>query len=188
LNETAIARTALRQRLRAERDAHAAGAGYAVAHAALAAHLAGVLAELEPACLGLYWSIRAEFNAVAALAADPFCNSLSWALPYTRREPREMHYRRWDRQPPAQRDECGIPAPDGRPVVPDVVLVPCVGFTAEGWRLGYGGGYFDRWLAAHPHATAVGVAWAAAEIEAREFAPQAHDLALTLIVTERGVR
>jgi 5-formyltetrahydrofolate cyclo-ligase len=85
-------------------------------------------------------------------------------------------------------DECGLPAPDAGPeVVPDVVLVPCVGYTRSGWRLGYGGGYFDRWLALHPHVTAVGVAWSASEIEQADWEAQPHDRPLTLIVTEAGV-
>lgn len=98
-----------------------------------------------------------------------------------------MHYRQWDRQLPALRDERGIPSVEGAMVVPDVVLVPCLGFTASGFRLGYGGGYFDRWLAAHPHVTAVGIAWSATELTEAELAPQPHDQTLMLIVTERGV-
>ena len=65
-------------------------------------------------------------------------------------------------------DECRIPASAGAEVVPDVVLAPCVGFTASGYRLGYGGGYFDRWLDRHPQATAIGVAWSASEIDEAE--------------------
>ena len=72
--------------------------------------------------------------------------------------------------------------------MPDVVLVPCVGFTGAGYRLGYGGGYFDRWLAAHPHVVAVGVAWSVAELDPATFAAQPHDLPLAFVVTERGVR
>lgn len=180
-------RPALRERLRAQRERFAAAPDFEPAHAALAAQLIAVIGQLEPQCLGLYWSIRSEFNAALALSADTRCSSLPWALPYTRRVPHEMHYRAWDGLAPALRDECGIPATEGAPVVPDVVLVPCVGFTAEGFRLGYGGGYFDRWLAAHAHVTTVGVAWSFAEIARAEFAPQPHDLPLTLIVTERGV-
>ena len=84
-------------------------------------------------------------------------------------------------------DECGILSCDGATVVPDVVLVPCVGFTAEGYRLGYGGGYFDRWLARNPGVTTVGVAWSNAEIMPGAFESQAHDQPLTLVVTEHGV-
>jgi 5,10-methenyltetrahydrofolate synthetase len=137
--------------------------------------------------LGLYWPHRAEFNAVAAVTGDPTLAKLRAALPFAQRTPVQMHYRAWDGQPPAALDERGIPTCEGAPVVPDVVLVPCVGFTASGYRLGYGGGYFDRWLAAHPGVTAIGVAWAEAEIDEASLQPQPHDLTLTLIVTERGV-
>lgn len=98
-----------------------------------------------------------------------------------------MHYRAWDGDAPPLVDDCGIPSSAGAPVVPDVVLVPCVGYTRAGLRLGYGGGYFDRWLAEHPDVTAVGVAWACSEIDADAFEAQPHDQPLTLIVTERGV-
>jgi 5-formyltetrahydrofolate cyclo-ligase len=64
--------------------------------------------------------------------------------------------------------------------------VPCVGYTADGFRLGYGGGYFDRWLALHPDVCAIGVAWSAARLDAGQLAPLPHDVPLALIVTERG--
>jgi 5-formyltetrahydrofolate cyclo-ligase len=99
-----------------------------------------------------------------------------------------MHYRAWDGEPLASTDECGLPAPASGPaLVPDVVLVPCVGYTRTGFRLGYGGGYFDRWLAAHPQTTAIGIAWSGGEIASDVFAPQPHDLALLLVLTEHGV-
>ena len=180
-------RAALRLRLRAERQQFAAAGHFAAAHAALAGHLATAVAQLEPLGLGQYWSIRSEFNAVVALAADPMCDKLPWALPYCLRVPREMHYRAWDRSQPESRDECGIPTAAGAAVVPDVVLVPCVGFTRGGFRLGYGGGYFDRYLAAHPHVTTIGVAWSFCELDETLFAAQPHDIALSLIVTEQGV-
>ncbi len=164
----------------------AASAAAAGAEAALARELRALVAELEPQCLGLYWPQRAEFNAPAALAADAGLAISALALPFARRTPPQMHYRAWDGTPPSLRDECGIPSPEGAAVVPDVVLVPCVGYTESGFRLGYGGGYFDRWLAAHPHVCAVGVAWSGSRIDEAEFAPLAHDVRLALIVTERG--
>ncbi len=180
------ARQALRQRLLEQREQFFAGPSRLQADAALARHLVTVLSALEPDILGLYWPHRSEFNAVAAIAADPMLAKLAAALPFAQRAPVLMHYRAWDGQPPAAVDDCGIPASTGAPVVPDVVLVPCVGYTASGYRLGYGGGYFDRWMAAHPGVTAVGVAWAAAEIDEAALQPQAHDQTLTLVVTERG--
>jgi len=168
------------------RDRVVAESGPAVVHA-LAGQLSELLAELVPDCLGLYWPLRSEFNATVACLADRNLDSLELALPYAQKSPLQMHYRLWDRGEPALRDECGIPCASGAQIVPDVVLVPCLAFTASGYRLGYGGGYYDRWLAAHPEVTAVGVAWSANELSETELLPQPHDHPLMLVVTERGV-
>jgi 5,10-methenyltetrahydrofolate synthetase len=180
-------RPALRAHLRAIRERFASSPEVADAALALARHLRTLVAELEPDCLGLYWPTQSEFNVASLWPADKVATSFRLALPFAQREPRQMHYRLWDGTPPTLLDGCSIPASSGEPVVPDVVLAPCVGFTQGGYRLGYGGGYFDRWLAAHPHAIAIGVAWSLARIDEAEFAPQPHDLPLTLVVTEEGV-
>ena len=181
------ARRALRARLLAERDAFVASTAAEGGRVALSEHLRAALVPLEPACLGLYWPLGSEFNAAAALAADRAFDETTRALPYARRAPRAMEFRRWDGAAPTLVDECGIAASDGAPVVPDVIVVPCVGFTAAGHRLGFGGGYYDRWLAANRHVVAVGVAWSFAEIDLATFAPQPHDVPLAFVVTERGV-
>jgi 5,10-methenyltetrahydrofolate synthetase len=181
------ARQALRKTLLARREQFVAGPGFDLAAAALSCHLVGVLSELEPELLGLYWPQRGEFNAAHAVAADSLFTKRAIALPFAQRTPVRMQYRAWDGRTPTVVDECGIPASEGPPVLPDVVLVPCVGYTAEGYRLGYGGGYFDRWLADHPDVTAVGVAWRVGEIAAGDFVAEAHDLPLTFVVTEDGV-
>jgi len=180
------ARRALRERLLAERERFLATPAAAAAAEALAATLRQVIAELEPECLGLYCAFRSEFNAAAAIVADPRLKELPLALPYARRMPKSMEFRRWDGGPATVIDECGIGSSDGAPVVPDVLLVPCVGFTDAGHRLGYGGGYYDRWLAAHRDATAVGVAWSFSRIDPAIFAADPHDVPLTLVVTEQG--
>jgi 5,10-methenyltetrahydrofolate synthetase len=187
LTDPATRRAELRTRLRAERQQFALSGPFEAAQQALGHHLAAVVAQLEPQNLGLYASIRSEFNAVVALGADPTCDKLPWALPYCIRTPREMHYRQWDRQVPMVPDECGIASAAGPTVVPDVVLVPCVGHAAGNYRLGYGGGYFDRFLAAHPHVTTIGVSWSFAALDKADFTPQPHDIPLTVIVTEQGV-
>lgn len=176
----------MRERLHGLRDRFAAES-LTQASCALAAHLGEVLAELTPECLGLYWPLRSEFNAAVACLDDINLESIVLALPYAARSPTLMHYRTWDRAEPRLRDECGIPTADGAPIEPEVVLVPCLGFTPQGFRLGYGGGYFDRWLAAHPQVTAVGLAWSVTELSEADLLPQAHDQALMLIVTEQGI-
>ncbi len=179
-------RPALRARLKAERAAWLADtpAGHA-APAGLARQLLALLDQLEPMCLGLYWPLEGEFNAVQALLGHAWPEEApQLALPYCYRTPRRMDYRRWDGSEPAGVDEVGIAAPTGGVVVPDVVLAPCVGFTREGFRLGYGGGYFDRWLAEHPGVTTVGLAWSVGEAQ---FAVEAHDLPLGVILTEHDI-
>jgi len=182
------ARQALRTRLLAEREAFVTSGAAETAGVALSDHLRAALVPLEPACLGLYWPLRSEFNAAAALRADRSFDETALALPYARRVPRAMEFRRWDGGTTTVVDECCIASSEGAPVVPDVVVVPCVGFTADGHRLGFGGGYYDRWLAANRHVVAIGVAWSFAEIEVGAFAARPHDVPLAFIVTERGVR
>ena len=180
-------RLALRRRLLAEREQFAAGPGAQAAQASLSAHVARLLTEIEPEQLGIYWPVRGEFNPIAALDAAAL-PKLPLALPYAQRQPPAMHYRAWDGQAPAGADECGLPAPGNGPaVVPDVVLVPCVGYTPSGFRLGYGGGYFDRTLAAAcPRPLAVGVGTESACLPTIH--PQPHDIPMDFIVTEAGIR
>jgi 5-formyltetrahydrofolate cyclo-ligase len=69
---------------------------------------------------------------------------------------------------------------------PEVLLVPLVGFDEAGYRLGYGTGYYDRTLAAPTRPLTVGVGYETARLES--IFPQAHDVPMDLIVTERGIR
>ncbi|MFT7776717.1 5-formyltetrahydrofolate cyclo-ligase [Roseateles sp.] len=167
-------RSVLRRSLLAQRQTFAATPAFQAAEHALRQALPILLDQLEPELLGVYWPLAGEF--------DPGVLSHPRALPFARLEPAALQYRRWDGTLPTARDECGIATSTGAVAVPDVVLVPCVGFTREGFRLGYGGGFFDRWLAQHPGVTTVGLAWSGAETR---FPVEAHDRALTLILTER---
>lgn len=73
------------------------------------------------------------------------------------------------------------PSAEAETLVPDVLFVPLVGFTAEGARLGQGGGHYDRWLAEHPPLLAVGLAWDAQLCDA--LPSEAHDRPLDAVVT-----
>ncbi|TIX50768.1 5-formyltetrahydrofolate cyclo-ligase [Alteraurantiacibacter aquimixticola] len=66
-------------------------------------------------------------------------------------------------------------------IVPDVLFMPLVGFTVTGDRLGQGGGFYDRWLEAHPDTIAIGMAWDMQEVG--DLPVEDHDMPLAAIVT-----
>ena len=71
--------------------------------------------------------------------------------------------------------------------MPDIVIAPVVGFDRACYRLGYGGGFFDRTLAAmSPQPLKIGVAYEELRIET--IRPQPHDIAMDCVVTESGIR
>jgi len=70
-------------------------------------------------------------------------------------------------------------------VVPDVLFMPLVAFTAKGDRLGQGGGFYDKWLAAHPDTIRIGLAWDVQQVPDLPVEP--HDMGLTAVVTTTRV-
>ncbi len=70
-------------------------------------------------------------------------------------------------------------------VAPDVLLVPLLAFDNDGYRLGYGGGYYDRTLSALPRARAIGIAYAGQRVDI--LPRDAHDCRLDAILTENGL-
>ena len=74
---------------------------------------------------------------------------------------------------------------DAPVVEPDVLFMPLVAFTSRGERLGQGGGFYDKWLGAHPDVTRIGVAWDMQEVA--ELPVEPHDMNLTAIVTPTRV-
>jgi 5-formyltetrahydrofolate cyclo-ligase len=77
------------------------------------------------------------------------------------------------------------PGLDAPVVVPEVLFMPLVGFTPQGDRLGQGGGYYDRFLAAHPQTVAIGMAWDVQEVP--ELPIELHDMRLSAIITPTRV-
>ena len=75
---------------------------------------------------------------------------------------------------------------DSEQVTPDAVLVPLVGFDSGGYRLGYGGGFFDRTLASmEKHPVTIGVGFELCRLES--IFPQPHDIPMDFVVTEAGI-
>ncbi len=179
-------RTNLRRELQKKRrDWWDNAADRDVADAALGERLWQVLQQLEPDCLGLYWALPGEFNPNALALQAQRLLGCRLALPRARKSPPSMAYQLWDGQPPSERDDHGIACASGAPVTPDVVLVPCVGHTHDGYRLGYGGGYFDRYLAAHPEVVSIGLGWEVGDIPPERWTAGKHDIPLMVVITER---
>lgn len=108
------------------------------------------------------------------------------ALPWFASREAPMQFRAWQ-LPPLDNtlvpDPWGVlqPEADAPELVPDVLFVPLVGFTADGGRIGQGGGHYDRWLAAHPDAVPIGLAWDAQCVET--LPAESHDRPLRAVVT-----
>jgi 5-formyltetrahydrofolate cyclo-ligase len=174
-----------RQRLLALRTATPA-APRRVWGRAIEARLHPMLAERPGMILGVYWPFQAEFDArplVERLIAAGF----SAALPVVVDKKGPLEYRIWRPGDPLIDGVWGIPIPERREVVvPQAVLAPLVGFDRQCYRLGYGGGYFDRTLASlTPKPTAIGVGFELSRLETIH--PQDFDIPMDLIVTEAGI-
>ena len=151
--------------------------------AAITTALDALLAPRQGALVGCYWPFRGEYDP-RWLLRQWHGRGMRLALPVAAERAKPLLFRSWrpgDRLTPGLWD---IPVPaEGDPVSPDVLLVPVVGFDRHLYRLGYGGGYFDRTLAAlETKPLAVGVGFEQARIPT--IFPQLHDVPMDVIVTE----
>jgi 5-formyltetrahydrofolate cyclo-ligase len=150
------------------------------------AELRALLAE-RPGILGVYWPFRAEFDP-RPLIDWAVAGGRTVALPVVIDKKGPLEYRTWRPGEPLADGVWNIPVPEKREVVtPTMVLAPLVGFDEACYRLGYGGGYFDRTLGAMaPRALAIGIGFEAQRLET--IYPQSFDVPMALIVTEAGIR
>ena len=106
------------------------------------------------------------------------------ALPVVIRKDWPLEFRAWAPGDPLERGMWNILVPARGPSVqPDIVIAPLVGFDDANYRLGYGGGFFDRTLATLPRrAFVIGVGYATSRLAT--IYPQPHDIAMDAIVTD----
>lgn len=183
--DSSVYRAALRREKVAARRALDAGT-HAALSARIEAHLTRLLLPLSPRTLAFCAPVRGEFD------ARPLANLLitrGWnaAMPVVETVDAPMAFRLWAPASAMDIDRYGIPIPaNGDATVPDTMLLPLVAFDPQGFRLGYGGGYFDRTLAALvPRPFAIGVGFDLARVT--DIRPQPHDMRLDAVVTESGV-
>ncbi|MFT3817942.1 MAG: 5-formyltetrahydrofolate cyclo-ligase [Rubrivivax sp.] len=146
------------------------------------------LLERPEATIGAYWPIKGEFDALPALyrwseAAD----QRRIGLPVIDRESKQLRFHVWYPGCPMEEDAYGIPKPkDTEAFQPQLLLVPCVGYGPKGLRLGYGGGFYDRTLAAlQPRPLTVGVGYANGYVPWLQAEP--HDVPLDAMLTDEGL-
>jgi 5-formyltetrahydrofolate cyclo-ligase len=136
--------------------------------------------------IGFCWPYKKEFDPRFAIRRWREQGATA-ALPEVAGKGLPLRFREWWPGAPMTPGVYGIPAPTGtRLVRPDAVLVPMNGFDEQGYRLGYGAGYFDRTLSSlAPRPLAVGVTFELARLAT--IFPQPHDIPMDFVVTEAGI-
>ncbi|WP_092713681.1 5-formyltetrahydrofolate cyclo-ligase [Rhizobium multihospitium] len=179
-------RKAERQRLIGERKALPIAKREEYA-GAIAAYLDQVVTDIDGRHISLFWPFSGEPDLrgwMAALTA----RGANCLLPVVVAKATPLIFRSWKTGEPLEHGVWNIPVPaEGRQAVPDIVIAPLVGFDSRHYRLGYGGGFFDRTLAALKRKPLViGVGFETQRIDT--IRPLAHDIPMDVIVTQAGPR
>lgn len=141
--------------------------------------------------IGAYWPIHGEFDPLPALARWQELSAAGGerriALPVMHKETKQLSFHEWYPGCEMEEDAYDILKPKGTPTLtPTLLLIPCLGFAPNGMRLGYGGGFYDRTLAAlRPQPYTVGLAYSMAY--SPDLKPDTYDIPLQTILTEEGI-
>ena len=143
--------------------------------------------------IGAYWPIKGEFDPLPALHRwkedgelldQPQLRRIG--LPVVDKVHTTMVFHAWYPGCRMEEDAFGIPKPkDTEVIVPTLLFISCVGYGPGGYRLGYGGGFYDRTLAIlQPRPFTVGLGFTQGFLP--DFEPQSHDIPLDAILNEYG--
>jgi len=150
---------------------------------AITAALLQALPSCPGALIGFYWPFKGEYDP-RALVRLLHGQGMRLALPVVVQKAKPVIFRGWWPGSPMANGIWNIPVPAaGDPVAPDVLLVPVVGFDRQNYRLGYGGGYYDRTLAAPTRPRTIGVGFELSRVATIH--PQPHDIPMDQVVTEQ---
>lgn len=155
---------------------------------AVANNLEAAIGPLAGLTISAYWPFRGEPD-LRAFLVRAAAQGATTALPVVAAKGQPMIFRAWKKGEPLEAGVWNIPIPkaEAAVVVPDVLIAPVVGFDSGCYRLGYGGGFFDRTLAAlGGERTVIGVGYDSQAIATIH--PLTHDIPMGRIVTESGFR
>lgn len=149
-------------------------------------HLEQCFPMLAGMVIGFCWPYKGEFDPRFAIRVWRAAGAIA-ALPEVVAKGSPLRFRKWWPGAPMKPGVYDIPVPlDTEVVQPDAALVPMNGFDGCGYRIGYGGGYFDRTLAAlAPRPLAIGVSYELLRLDT--IFPQPHDIPMDFVVTEAAV-
>ncbi|KQS88258.1 MULTISPECIES: 5-formyltetrahydrofolate cyclo-ligase [unclassified Rhizobium] len=158
----------------------------AVQGQAIAAAVLAEIGDIRDGIVSAYWPFRAEPD-MRSLLDEVNRRGGHTALPVVLEKGRPLEFHLWRSGEALSRGVWNIPIPaESRPCVPDVVIAPVVGYDPGCYRLGYGGGFFDRTLAfLQPRPRVIGVGYSDAKIASIH--PQPHDIPMDMIVVETGI-
>lgn len=153
---------------------------------AMAGFILSAIGDLRGRIVSAYWPIRGEPD-LRPLLEEVNRRGGRTALPVVVEKKHPLEFRFWQAGDKLERGAWGIPTPAVRTLcIPDIILAPVVGHDSDGFRLGYGGGYFDRTLAVlGPSPLVIGVGYEDARLAT--IYPQPHDIPMRMIVTECGI-
>ncbi|HEY9278715.1 MAG TPA: 5-formyltetrahydrofolate cyclo-ligase [Eoetvoesiella sp.] len=145
----------------------------------------------EPRNIAAFWSMDQEPDLKPLLSQWVEEDGISVSLPVVGAPNAPLQFRIWTPETRMQIGPYGIAEPQGPAApAPDIILVPTLGYTRQGDRVGYGKGYYDRTLAAlnaQNHAyTSIGIAWACGDLSNDAYTPAEHDVKLDAILTDKG--
>ncbi len=184
-----LARNALRSRLLESRR-QVTESARAVANQALLARLADQVGHVAHQLIAIYSPIRNEPQ-LEPLARQWAGQGAALALPVVDAVAQPLRFVSWRHGDPLVPGAYGIARPvHDETVRPTIIVIPCLGFDRRAYRLGYGGGFYDRTIAALRADTSrpirtVGVAWDEALID--DFVPLPTDLPLDAVITPSAV-
>lgn len=183
------ARSALRRDLLAARAALDPKTHAERSHT-LCQHLMQWFAAELPASFGFCAPFRGECD-IWPLAQQLVAGGWQGCMPVVETTAAPMAFRAWSAHAKMTQDRHGIAIPDTATVAaPEFLLLPVVAVDARGYRLGYGGGYFDRTLAAlraqGETPVCIGIGFELARVA--DTHPQAHDQPLQWLATENGLQ